>query len=595
MKRLLLLLIAGTAVAQIPVERTIDWQNWSGVPGGIPIRTNVFCNVRVSIPGSGLLATGNGTTDDAAALQAAINLCPSNRVIYLPNGRYRINSALNFKSGVTFRGESSTNTFILYPGSSISEPLHIGDYNDGPSFSITAGVQKGGSNCTVSSSSGLAVRDYVIIDQRNYTNNSNDILISQEGIQGGDNDWALSPREGRNQGQIITITGISGNNITFWPPTMWYMTNQPQLFKFPSYIEWVGFENFATSNLNAGGVGSGYTTFYFRQARYCWMTNIVMKRPPTRNLQIFRGANLTIHSCDFIKPSPVGVNQGYLTEFWDTCSFLRFENNLFVEGYSGLEPHTKGGGHVLSYNFTTNFLQGTVNAPYDFVGAHGGHIMYCLWEGNNAFQLFYDGGFGSSSHNAVFRNYMRGYDLGTASEPHGQPYRCFQVHALHRFITSIGNVLGALPYVPNYEINGGIDAVYETPYIYMLGYEASGGDFNANWDSKVESTMIRHINWDSATTTNGGRVFQVHKVAQTNLQNSYYLASKPGWFQGVTWPPYDPYNPNSRTNWIPAQYRFNGVALPAAGPEPPVTNDPPFLYRWLPRASGSSIGKRGIR
>lgn len=48
-------------------------------------------------------ATGNGTTDDSAAIQAALDSGKLN--IYIPAGTYKINTALSFPDGVRFTGE----------------------------------------------------------------------------------------------------------------------------------------------------------------------------------------------------------------------------------------------------------------------------------------------------------------------------------------------------------------------------------------------------------------------------------------------------------------------------------------------------------
>ena len=58
-------------------------------------------------------AIGNGVADDTAALQAAIDAQPvSGGVIFLPNGTYKITSALNLRSNITIYGEGTQATKI---------------------------------------------------------------------------------------------------------------------------------------------------------------------------------------------------------------------------------------------------------------------------------------------------------------------------------------------------------------------------------------------------------------------------------------------------------------------------------------------------
>ena len=54
-------------------------------------------------------AVGDGTTDDTAAIQAAIN---TNKEVFVPNGTYLITSALAMASGQTLRGESNAYTIL---------------------------------------------------------------------------------------------------------------------------------------------------------------------------------------------------------------------------------------------------------------------------------------------------------------------------------------------------------------------------------------------------------------------------------------------------------------------------------------------------
>ena len=59
-------------------------------------------------------AIGNGTTDDTAAIQAAINsLSVTGGVVYLPTNTYKITAPLtNTKSGVSLVGDGSAATII---------------------------------------------------------------------------------------------------------------------------------------------------------------------------------------------------------------------------------------------------------------------------------------------------------------------------------------------------------------------------------------------------------------------------------------------------------------------------------------------------
>ncbi len=103
---------AGAVMAQLPEERLANW-NMAGIPGGIPDAGPRFCDVRVGIPGSSLVAAGNGGVDDAPAIQVALDLCPPGQHVYLPPGLYRIDSTLEYpRKGVVLKGAGPQQTRI---------------------------------------------------------------------------------------------------------------------------------------------------------------------------------------------------------------------------------------------------------------------------------------------------------------------------------------------------------------------------------------------------------------------------------------------------------------------------------------------------
>src|SRR3989339_861358 len=71
-------------------------------------------NVTVTAPASTVNvkdygATGNGTTNDAPAIQNAINDCPTGGTVYFPAGTYKVNSTLILPIGVSLVGVSTDN------------------------------------------------------------------------------------------------------------------------------------------------------------------------------------------------------------------------------------------------------------------------------------------------------------------------------------------------------------------------------------------------------------------------------------------------------------------------------------------------------
>src|SRR4051812_34640791 len=91
----LILAWATTCAAEIiPPERRMQWQGNVGVPGGIPNRTKIFVNLKTTSDAR-FKCAGDGVTDDASRVEAALRACPAGQVVYAPAGAYRIARVVN--------------------------------------------------------------------------------------------------------------------------------------------------------------------------------------------------------------------------------------------------------------------------------------------------------------------------------------------------------------------------------------------------------------------------------------------------------------------------------------------------------------------
>jgi polygalacturonase len=86
----------------IPPDRRIEWSH-VGIPGGIPARTTVCAMIDSAV-------YGNGITDATGAIQDAIDRCPDEQVVYLPEGTYIVHDTIHIYSYDTLRGAGQGKT-----------------------------------------------------------------------------------------------------------------------------------------------------------------------------------------------------------------------------------------------------------------------------------------------------------------------------------------------------------------------------------------------------------------------------------------------------------------------------------------------------
>ena len=148
----------------IPNDRRIDW-TLTGIPGGIPERTSICATIDSAV-------YGNGVTVATGAIQDALDSCPDEQVVVLPEGTYIIDDTIHLDDYDTLRGAG--------PGKTILK--HTGDYERsmvdmrGMIYWQIAGLHKtydviqaikDSKVITLSSTSGITPGDILLINQLN--------------------------------------------------------------------------------------------------------------------------------------------------------------------------------------------------------------------------------------------------------------------------------------------------------------------------------------------------------------------------------------------------------------------------------------------
>ena len=105
---LLFLQTSSSFADPIPSDRRINWQGQVGVPGGIPNRTTIYQTISSSL--------GNGSTNAQPAINGAVNSCPDNQVIKLPDGVFSLDTMVrpspSNKGNFTIRGNGPGRTIL---------------------------------------------------------------------------------------------------------------------------------------------------------------------------------------------------------------------------------------------------------------------------------------------------------------------------------------------------------------------------------------------------------------------------------------------------------------------------------------------------
>jgi len=556
----------------LPSGRGINWQVSTGIPGGIPTNYTQFCNVLQSIPGTNIVAIGDGIADDYPALNAAITLCPAYGIVYLPAGKYAISQSLKYenKSNFILRGAASTNTTIVLTGTGTDAAIWI--YTTGWSAignqtaNILSGATKGSTNLVLDSVPlYLNTNSLLIIDQLNDTTN-----VTGLGVGGT---CTVCDRPGnatRNLSQYAAITSVNGSNVTIWPPLNMSFNPAlaPQAQTWTSFMTGIGIENLCISNTSPNSVGN----LALYDLYHCWVKNVESVNVLNYHLQLIESLQCVVRDSYFhVGNSGYGNGLAYGVEVDKTTDSL-FENNIFNQLTFGLAIEKGGSGNVAGYNYFVNMIADPTNTlSAGLVTGHGAHSTMNLYEGNIADEAQSDFYWGSSGPVTLYRNWLTGNDAGVTQ------YRAtirFDNHSLSNNV--VGNILGSPGLFWGYDDGQSPSLPLSTNLIYRLGYpnignnNYSGFGFDTNnLDTRVQATLLRHGNYDYATAS----VVWSNGVNQT-LPASLYLTGKPSWFGNLPWPPFDPANPgNAAVTNLPAGYRF------VLGTGPPQTRSAYMMFQ----------------
>jgi hypothetical protein len=578
---------ASATTGIIPADRRTTWNPGLKAVGGIPNRTMTYVT----------LSPRGGALDDTAVIQRALDTCPRGQVVKLSPGTFNINgSGLHFRrsectlrgSGTGAMGSGNGGTRLIKSDRDTNRSYAVVYVGNAPEFASSINLAtdaiKGTNLLTLASNPRIAVGEIVLIDQ--VTDNDPRVWWGPQHNPPGGGSRRWFARQDRSLTQMMEVTAVSGNTVTFSTP--FHITFKAeygaQLSRYANpVVHGLGIEDLY---VYGGMGGDGHGNISVVLCAYCWVKNVEAHWSVGTSVGFyatFRSVLRDSYIHETPDPNPGGA--GYLVGLnWGASDNL-IENNVMWNGNKNIVMRATGGGNVVAYNYMDDAYGSTYpNLPE--AGLNAGHYTTPhmeLLEGNYGHNYKGDSFWGNSIYITVFRNYLSG--LRAARPPldkykHGAyPYMDLQgrtavdIQAHNDDTNLVGNVLGLrgqslLSYNQDgysyaqtawsYETLGRFPKNGEVT-MWSIGSQQAGG---WTWVPTTYQTQLREGNWDWVTRSQrwhgiGGAV---GSGTPRPIPDSLYLTAKPAFFGSNPWPWVNPSNGTVST--LPAKACFEQGKMP---------------------------------
>jgi hypothetical protein len=290
-----------------------DISVWSeaGYPGEIPV---IDCHIINVIEEGAVLG---GETDNYRLIQSLVDKVVSPAVIFFPEGTYRINGQLELKTGIVLRGEGSESTHLEF--NSDDGCINLKGTFSGQYTKITGGLTLNSSHIKVDDASNFKISDGAHIRQGNV-------------IETTYKEW-INPY---SPGQIVRITAIDGNSLSFNPPLNYDYASNPPLnaeegpeISRLEFIEEVGIENLHIKRLHSSDVG-GFSNIIVRGGANFWIKDVESEYTLKYHFAIAQSLNFEIRECYIHGARDRGNGgQGYGVSLASQSTAGLVEDNIF--------------------------------------------------------------------------------------------------------------------------------------------------------------------------------------------------------------------------------------------------------------------------
>jgi hypothetical protein len=550
----------------IPPDRRVEWI--AGIPSGIPTDRPLW----KSVTDAPYNADPTGAADSSAAFNQALADMPEHHVLFVPAGTYRLDSSVVWHgkgNHKTLRGAGPGLTRLLFcwglieMGPGKLEPrtgLDLDTRRNGLTMDVNLSQDavKGETHVRLASRPDWVKPGHLyIIDQLDDLR-----LVMHGGSEGSTHPREATGNGPRGLGQIVKVTGTkqlgpSDYQVDFELPLAYaFDTAHEAQLAMAGYdaeteapLVGCGIEDLTLEGRHAVGWSRGVSGHFIRMdsCLECWVRNIEGDNVPA-NCHVWASFcyRLEVRDSHFHDSHAYGGGEAYGVALYNTTTASLVENNIFQRLHCPTMACYGACGNVFGYNY---ILEGAASSS-QFCGlsTHATHAYMNLWEGNHGDKALADWTHGSSSHNTLLRNRLRGWDPG------GRWDQCaVNISYYNRKWNVLGNVLGTAGYHTVAEHSNGVpDDPAVDRVVYRLGY-SHDRRIGRPYDDLATMDLLRHGNWDSVTQS----VQWDPAIADHDLPASLYLKEKPAWFGGLPWPAFGPDVPGLEGR-IPAQERFWG-------------------------------------
>ncbi len=370
----------------IPKERRIDWN--PGIPAGIP---NIEGPI-VNVIDNG--ADPAGSLNSQQAFQSAINkLAGSGGVVYVPNGRYRIENTIFLEhDNIVLRGNGSESKIFLGADNSgiLITSNQLGDWQ------FLTGTQIKGDN-------------YIVVDDGSKFLKGGFAEIEQDDdtvIMFTSPEWITSWSE-NSVGQLFRIEEIIEDTLIFESTlNIEFRTRLNARIRPLGLVQNVGIENLYLEKTVPIG-----STVLFKNTAYSWIRQVESYHTGRSHVEQTRCLKNEIRDSYFHHAfSYGGGGSGYGVECGYHTTGCLVENNIFDSLRHAMIVQMGANGNVYGYNFSRNTLQGdgetdlTPDISPD-ISIHGHYPFMNLFEGNEVEEIGIGDWWGPAGPgNTFFRN-----------------------------------------------------------------------------------------------------------------------------------------------------------------------------------------------